>query len=140
MAGFLCIRSGRDRGCHVLPDPGTVPEQLALPEPDDVDQAAPAAPAGTSATSSPPESSPPADPATRGQLTALALAFADHGIGREQRADRLWLCSDHAGRPLTTSAHLSRAEAHALLERLHALPRGSLQRVLAARRPGADPA
>lgn len=30
MAGWLCIRSGRGRGCYPLPDPGTVPLQLDL--------------------------------------------------------------------------------------------------------------
>lgn len=60
-------------------------------------------------------------PATRPQLTRLALLFHEHGV--DDRADRLRLCSDHAGRLLTTSADLCRTEAHALIERLQRLPR-----------------
>lgn len=71
--------------------------------------------------------------ATTGQLTKLALAFADHGIGHLQRDDRLWLCSHHAGRTLTSSSELTKEEAHTLIERLERLPRGSLQMVLAGR-------
>lgn len=75
--------------------------------------------------------------ASRTLLTALAVAFAEHGLRREDRADRLWLCSDHAGRRLSSSAELTEDEARALLRRLAALPHGSLQRVLAARPPAA---
>lgn len=64
-------------------------------------------------------------PATPDQLTKLALLFTDHGLDKEHRADRIRLCSEHAGRPLTSSSQLSKAEAHTLIERLEGLPPGT---------------
>lgn len=68
---------------------------------------------------------PPADPA---QLRDIAIQFGRHGITR--RDDRLLLTSDHAGRPIESSADLSWAEAAALQQRLRRLPVGTLPRVL----------
>lgn len=72
-------------------------------------------------------------PATRSKLTRLAVLFGEHGLGdKARRADRLRLCSDHAGRYLTSSAQLSDVEASTLIERLDRLPRdGSLTRAAA---------
>lgn len=63
-------------------------------------------------------------PATPDQLTKLVLLFEDHGLDREHRADRLRLCSEHAGRRLTSSRQLTKAQAHSLIERLESLPAG----------------
>lgn len=59
--------------------------------------------------------------ATQPQLVKLKLLFDEHGV--RDRGDRLRLCSDHAGRLLSSSALLSRSEAHQLIERLERLPR-----------------
>ena len=67
--------------------------------------------------------------ADRGQLTRLAILFGQHGI--EQRADRLRLCSDHAGRYLTSMSLLTAAEAAALEHRLHSVNAEGLRRRLA---------
>jgi len=74
-----------------------------------------------------------ADPATRMQLTKLAVLFGEHGI--TDRDDRIWFCSDHAGRPVQSSKELTKGEAHRLISRLNRLEVGSLPRVLASR-PG----
>lgn len=73
----------------------------------------------------------PDDPAPRWMLTSLGILFGELGV--PDRPDRLWLCSDHAGRRLTSSSELTRAEAEALIGRLEKLRLGDLQRVLASR-------
>lgn len=72
-------------------------------------------------------------PATRPKLKALAVLFGEHGLGgKHRRPDRLRLCSDHAGRYLTSSAQLTDTEASTLIERLDRLPRdGCLTRAAA---------
>lgn len=73
-------------------------------------------------------------PATRSKLTVLAVLFGEHGLGgKERRPDRLRLCSDHAGRYLTTSAQLTDVEASTLIERLDKLPRDGCLAKAAAR-------
>jgi len=54
------------------------------------------------------------------QLQRLVLAFARHGI--TERADRLRLCSQHAGRRLDTGNQLTAQEAAELEHRLTGLP------------------
>lgn len=61
--------------------------------------------------------------ASRSLLTRVAVLFANHGLaGDAHRTERLRLCSDHAGRPLHTSAQLTTTEAETLIARLAALP------------------
>jgi len=54
------------------------------------------------------------------QLQRLVLAFTRHGI--TERADRLRLCSQHAGRRLSSSSQLTSQEATGLEHRLNGLP------------------
>lgn len=68
------------------------------------------------------------EPAEPAQLRDIGIQFSRHGITR--RDDRLLLTSDHAGRPLESSADLSWTEAAALQQRLRRLPVGTLPRVL----------
>lgn len=63
-------------------------------------------------------------------LTRVATLFTLLGV--KDRTDRLRLCSDHAGRYLTTSSDLSEVEALRLVARLEGLPDGvGLRRRLA---------
>lgn len=62
-------------------------------------------------------------PATEGQRTQLAIVFAHHGVDGRHRPERLTLCTDHTGRPITTMRDLTEDEADTLLARLHRLPR-----------------
>lgn len=71
------------------------------------------------------------EPAPVWMLTRLGILFGDLGV--PDRPDRLWLCSQHAGRRLTSSSELTRDEAKALIGRLEGLRLGDLQRVLASR-------
>jgi len=55
-------------------------------------------------------------PATRPQLTKLKLSFDEAGVDPKDRDRRLALCEAFAGRPLTSSAELSKAQAHRLID------------------------
>lgn len=72
--------------------------------------------------------------ASRSQLTRIAVLFAEHHLdGKAHRDERLRLCSDHAHRPLHTSAQLTTTEADTLIDRLAHLPPGTDLRLAAGR-------
>jgi hypothetical protein len=73
-------------------------------------------------------------PATRPQLTKLAVCFDEAGVPKKDRERRLALCSAHVGRELASSADLTKAEAHSLIELLENDPL-AVDR-LAAKLPG----
>lgn len=77
-------------------------------------------------------------PATEGQRTQLAIVFAHHGVDGRHRAERLALCTDHTGRPITSMRDLTEDEADTLLHRLHRLPRDADLLAAAHRLPPAN--
>ena len=76
--------------------------------------------------------------ATGPQLTKLAVCFDAAGVPKRDRERRLALCAAFVRRSLTSSAELSRDDAHRLIELLECDPLAidRLQRLVDAGQPG----
>lgn len=63
-----------------------------------------------------------AAPASRAMLTKLAICFDEAGVPGRERAHRVAMCAEFTGRPLASSAELTRDEAGRLIDALESDP------------------